>query len=206
MVRTPLRLAGFGITFCIFGLAPAGILPEAMQQAIILGLGGIIVTGTLDHLFWQYALQRRFHFSLRALLGALTAIAVLCSLWLASGITGDNVSTMVTVAEQGTELFSASNIRAAWQLNKNSLTWAHWQWFLHNGPSLAVGLMILLVLLWNLFSGLPQSSDRTPQSGPTRSMLWLRQLFSSLAVSSFGLGLAMLSIYLRDGHPSSSQE
>ena len=143
-------LVGYGLTFIVLGLAPAGIISHQAQAWLAGLVGASAAVGLLAWLV-RLARRRRFQYSLRALLLLTLGVALLCALSVMLGVDLTDLGGLCAqlhVPARGWGGLDAKTLDRQITAQHGVGTWVILQWGAYQGMYVSVALSLGLVALW----------------------------------------------------------
>jgi hypothetical protein len=185
-------LAGYAVTFAIFGMAPAGIIAPTILGWLCVAVAGLLVTIVAGSLSWGLFVRRRLQFSIRTLL-ILTFVwaIILGALKTADLIPFELKMPTVSVPSRTQGGIPACLIEQSMIASYGRWIWAFYQWRCYGGVYTGAGAALGIIAVWQLIR-LHCKRRFATMSSRDRWTSCLR----CLARSSFAAAVVAIIVYL----------
>jgi hypothetical protein len=185
LAHAMLLAAALAATIVVFGLAPARIIPEAVQQWTLTTLAIAAPLAFAAWIVWKWRGRQSVQFSLRSLFITVGVVSILLAIAVNSAVFSQ-LPFHLSIPARGFDELSAASAKNLLGALASSI-WVLLQWSAYEGPCLTIGLWAMFVALWLRFR--PRQTG-TPGAGSYREGLgaWTRQIGrASLVLSALCL-------------------
>lgn len=146
-------LVGCLATFVTFGMAPAGIIPEAVQNWLFPGMIALFVALVACWICWKVAVRRKFQFSIRFLLLVTAIWAVLLGLLKTCDALPGNFSDLHApeIFVPAKAFYGTDARLCEQQMVRMYGRWSYalHQWRLYQGPLTSAALALAIIAFWH---------------------------------------------------------
>lgn len=143
-------VVGFGLTFVVLGLAPAGVISHN-AQAWIAGIGSVLaVIGLLASLAW-FVCRRRLQFRLRTLFVVTLGVALLCAVLASLEVDFSNLKQLPEGLHVPARGWGPVDVKT-WERSVTAQSgigaWVVLQWWAYSGIYVSLAVSLLWVAVW----------------------------------------------------------
>ena len=146
-------LVAYLLTFILFGMAPADIIPATVQNWLLSGSIALMLALAACWICWKVAVRRKLQFSIRFLFIVTAVWAIFLGILKTCDILPCSFSDFhvpaLSVPSRGANGIDAQLLQQPFIAQYGRWIWAVYQWMVYRGPITSIGIALAVVAVWH---------------------------------------------------------